>query len=226
MSDFDHESVPNCELVENCKETLLKHSAYYPADVATLACPYINKIRRGEPSPRQEAALKRFQSANLGDLKTSWATDYEALKTYLEVFDEMFFFGSLSQVTLSLHDYDSHEGGGSTAFDEEPDGKGGSTWTCHIKVSVTNFTRKNQEWRMWTLLGDLLEEMITAYLTIYSCDRCWDSSKGLGEGGHGDAWQRIAYVVEEVVKEKVHSRVDLCRTRHLAAELIIGGRDM
>jgi hypothetical protein len=68
--------------------------------------------------------------------------------------------------------------------------------------------------------------MIDAYLTIYSCDCCWDSSKGLRKGDHGDAWQRIAYLVEEVVREKVHSRVDLDRARHLAAELLIGGRDM
>jgi hypothetical protein len=107
-----------------------------------LACTYINKLCRGEPSPSQETALNRFQSANLGDLKTSWATDFEALKRYLEVFDEMFFFGSLSQVTLSLHDYDSAKGGGSTYFDEEPDVKGGLNMDLSYRGFCEEFHQK------------------------------------------------------------------------------------
>jgi len=76
------------------------------------------------------------------------------------------------------------------------------------------------------LLGSLLHEMIHGYLTIYSCECCWDSPKGSGIVGHGEAWQRIAHAVEEAVKEKLNLKLDLKRTTYLASELLIGGRDM
>jgi hypothetical protein len=227
MSDFDHEWVHSSQLARNSKETPLKQDAHDPVDLATWACTFITNFRQGNPSPRQQAAINRFQSANFGDLSINFASDYQAVEAYLKVFDDMFFFGSLNDITkLSIMD-SKHRGTETCASVEKiPDGNGGSTSICHIPLYSRSYMRNDHAWLLGYLLGSLLREMIHGYLTIYSCECCWDSPKGSGMGGHGEAWQRIAHGIEEAVREKLNLKLDLKRATYLASELLIGGRDM
>jgi hypothetical protein len=135
MSDFDHEWVHSSQLAKDSKENPLKQDAHDPVDLATWACTFITNFRHGYPSPKQQAAMNRFQSANLGDLSISFASDYQAVEAYLKVFDDMFFFGSLNKITkLSILDPE-HRGTETCARVERiPDGNGGSTSICHIAL--------------------------------------------------------------------------------------------
>jgi SprT-like family len=185
------------------------------------ACHYIKASRCGQarPSQRQVTALEQFKNGSVRRryLKDDKCSSQEAFSAFLEVFDGLFFFGSLHgrvtfKIVLSLIDCNLSAG---TIACPVILSDGTIERCCEIQIIPINEAN--------TLLSTLLHEMCHAFFLVYSCntDGCFLGFKNCSNIGHGVAWQKVAAAIEACARQKLSRQLDLNRLVGLAMEIVI-----
>lgn len=111
--------------------------------------------------------------------------EVEVMKSYMRLFDQLFFFGLLSPHT-QLVIVDINELG----LCYTPDGGGNLIICLRTQTGLK---------RLQLYITVLLHEMVHAFMQRFSCrcQDCVDTLDRCGKLGHGDAWCRIAYNVQD-----------------------------
>lgn len=146
-------------------------------------------------SPLQLRAISSWIEAKLPKHSASEKLDAERLQIYLEVFDDMFFFGSLVKncvVTITCARPENNSSAICRCFEYvgTKEGKG-----CVIKV--WNDVSKVDEQKWDEMLSVLLHGMCHSFFMIYACKK--DGCEMLSGDGNADVWQRVAKSVERAV---------------------------
>jgi hypothetical protein len=119
-------------------------------------------------------------------LNGGYTSDKSVLDTYFKVFNHAFFFGSLSNVGVTLHSSRREEGGLYGRC------KSVGVESTHIEIYKlkSNCVRQG---KLLSYLGTLLHEMVHAVFAIYACDAddCRDRSENEGAKRHGSAFQTV-----------------------------------
>jgi hypothetical protein len=184
------------------------------------ACKYIKALRWGYPSQRQVTALDRFENGSVRQyLRDDQCFSQEAFAAFFEVFDDLFFFGSLRErVTFRIVPLTGNQQSTIPALTKPvrvivTDG----TTEMHIEIQITTINEVNE------LLGILLHEMCHAFFLIYSCnvDNCMNRFENCAKDGHGIAWQKVAAAIEKYARQKLSLQLDLTRLRSFAMAIVI-----
>ena len=112
------------------------------------------------------------------------------LEKYFEIFNELFFFGSLKDsvaLILTVHPINMRSHGMTSGPDEDS--------KCKVQVWDRKSYIPDFETRRRGFLTTLLHELAHAVLKIYAC-RCSTCTENRG---HGLGWQKIAQALEDVI---------------------------
>jgi hypothetical protein len=147
-------------------------------------------------------ALDRFKNRSVRQyLSHDKCFRQEAFTEFWEVFDDLFFFGSLHErVTVKMVPL---TGGQRSTVDAitvtVPVVLSDGTVERHAEIQTTTVNRLNM------LLSSLLHEMCHAFLLVYSCnaDKCMERFKNCGKYGHGIARQKVAAAIEKYAGQKL-----------------------
>jgi hypothetical protein len=220
-----HIKVPTHTLVEGLENPFTKnrHRATYLAEKLVSF-----SRRRGDQLTRlQILALLRFHDEKVYDLRDHIEyTDHKVLNAYIDLFDEFFFFGTLtSRCTFPF----KHK---------REDGKFGavkSEYRLEKSFKVVLYDRLPEEntryKRLRGYVGTLLHEMIHAFFRLWACDydECSYTWDGIGHRGseHGRAWQDVAFALEKAVRDDKLLNLDLKLDREaaFALELFVDDRE-
>jgi hypothetical protein len=197
--------------------------------------------RRGDQLTRlQKLAVLRFHDEKAYDLRDHIEyTDHKVLNAYIDLFDELFFFGTLTSRCTFTFEY------------KRKDGKIGAVRTeyrvvrkdifglpikkekrCKI-ILYDRLPEENTRYkRLRGYLGTLLHEMIHAFFRLWACDydECSYTWDGIGNRGseHGCAWQDVAFALENAVRDEKLLNLDLKLDREaaFALEFFVDDREL
>jgi SprT-like family len=180
--------------------------------------------RRSQLSPLQKSAMKYFtndlpQSLEVAKLSSEFLSYFPRLNVvmwnYFDLFDQLFFFGSLQKYCKVVLSPDCNEGSkGDFRYDEKSN-------DCIITIYDT-LPESTFEDRVQDYVGTLLHEMIHAFISIYS-QRGDGYCPDHGYTGHGLAWQFIAHAAEQAVSDPklLGLQLDLGRGSSLYLEMYV-----
>ena len=140
-------------------------------------------------------------------LDGGYTSDKSVLDTYFKVFNHAFFFGSLSNVGLTLDSSTREQGL-----------YGRCRWVGP-RIEIYKLSKHDREARLLSYLGTLLHEMVHAVFAIYACDAddCRDRSENEGTNRHGPAFQTLLRAICSAAE--IELGVDLwqayCEDRYL-----------
>jgi hypothetical protein len=214
------------DIKKDSNECLLKIQSHNPDDLCIWAKKAASSLR-DSPSPRQQNGLKRFRSGNFGDPeRRSWASDTDLVGAFLKIFDDLFFFGSLTQMTtVQIGAQQPGIGWGGTEYGEYPSTRGTTKIKAHITLHLLPYASPDRKEQVRIILSVLLHEMIHVYVDAYSCPYTGCSSRS-GVRGHGQSWQQVAQHLEISTEKNLRLKLDLDRALMLASEIIFSGRSM
>ena len=218
--------------------TLHRHRATYLAEKLES-----HSRRRGDQLTRlQKLALLRFHDDQVYDLRDHTKyNDSEVLKAYVDLFDELFFFGTLSS-PCTFQFIGGREKGkfGAVEYEYKVVGKDLSGDLLRLPplrekrcklILYDRLPEENTRYkRLRGYMGTLLHEMIHAFFKLWACDYdgCSSTWDGIGQRSseHGRAWQDVAYALENAVRDEKLLNLDLKlnRAAALALEVIVEGR--
>jgi hypothetical protein len=165
--------------------------------------------RRGDKLTRlQKVALLRFHDDKVYYLRDHIEyTDHRVVNAYIALFDEFFFFGTLTSPCTFPFQHRRVEGRFGAVRPENRLGK-------YFNVLYDRLPEENTRYkRLRGYLGTLLHEMIHAFFRLWACDydECsyiWD---GIGKRGseHGVTWQDVAFALQKAVRDEKLLNLDL-----------------
>jgi hypothetical protein len=187
-------------------------------------------------SELQENALQSFRKEKIYDLRDHIRIPIEeVILTYFVLFDDLFFFGSLSdRCDLAMDREESvNSGRRGLMIGREVNVKkkifGMVEKTVGEKscIIVLNSHREEFPGRYEKLKGyveTLLHEMCHAFFELWGCPQseCVGGYDKLGKTRHGRLWQDVALALEHAVRDRQFLNLDLClnRVTSLALELV------
>jgi hypothetical protein len=228
MAEFhqSHKKARTHALVEGLENpfTENRHRATYLAEKLVSF-----SSRRGDQLTRlQKLALLRFHDNKVYDLRDHIEySDHKVVRAYIDLFDELFFFGTLSSPVRFRLEHKRIYGKFGAVRPEYSLGK-----RCKV-VLYDRLPEENTRYkRLRGYLGTLLHEMIHAFFRLWACDydECsytWDSIGKRG-GEHGVAWQDVAFALEKAVRDEKLLNLDLKLDREaaFALELFVDDREL
>lgn len=146
--------------------------------------------------------------------------DADILTAYLDLFDDVFFLGSLKErCTLSLQ---AKSEGGLLERSNAVRSRNLTNGAVDSRISIHELEIDDRCKRLHIYLGILLHEMLTTFLRTYSCGGglgCPESIEGAANMEYGAVWQDLGHALEIAAKDLLCLKLSLFRKWALVIEL-------
>jgi hypothetical protein len=218
---------------------VVKHCRHEPISIEDLKDASINTFKlkshssahlaeqiaymASHPSCFSKRGIDLFYSG-LSELKidnTGIDRDHKVIIAYAYLFNKLFFFDGLNQVSFTIHPEDAKRDPRWQAYCQTPGDRPGELARIHIYRHHDD----NRERRLTNYIAILLHECIHAFLEIYSCrtenldgEKCHERPEHGGKDGHGEAFQVITSSLHEATRNLL--RLDLAR--YASMEYLLG----
>lgn len=196
-----------------------RHNASHLADLLI----HFSKRRNEQLTTLQKLSLHLFHSERAYDLRdAAEAPDGKVLAAYFELFDRLFFFGSLNglcAITRSPRISSKNDFDGRTFYKENmgenntPGAVFRGDLICDIIISTQDLPSRYERLRRY--IGSLLHQMLHAFFQLWTCPRphCFDKVYTNGEHRHWRIWQEVAFALEDAARDPSLLNLDLYLNR-------------
>ncbi|KAH6682723.1 hypothetical protein B0J14DRAFT_673131 [Halenospora varia] len=234
-----HRNIRNSCLEVSCQNDHLSPNRYNCRQLTSTAIALTTNINTPLATPLQKEALAYFRNNPKFSLfnDVTETSDVRVTLRYFELFDALFFFGSLrARVELVNSDQQAQYAG--CAGHTKPIAPLKKSFTFPLLKPkpqpnpkllhrITLFRRDidacNRRHRLTLYLSTLLHEMIHAFFNTWACQsgKCRARRfEKMGERGHGCLWVDLATSVERSANGVLGLRLDLGRMGAIVSEVV------
>lgn len=218
------------------------HENYHPTIWLAQTAIQYSELRGTHLTRLQKLAIHRYHHDPIFDITSppSGVNDLAVMTAYSQLFNELFFFGSLKdRIHLKFKEniesldkelwgevvpHGNRKGGlkriWMTVKDPHHDIKSYDLFIYSVAQEFDNRTD-----RLLQYISGLLHEMIHIYFNIWTCkkDRCSGGLDRLGRTGHGFLWLDVATALMIAVKDEkfLNLSLSLNRSHSLAREMVV-----